>query len=145
MTSITIIVPDGYTAVKNGDVIRIEKLPEQKPQKGWMPYEGELIEVSDSFTDRWRFRYCKLYDHTAALPWKDTEGVGWVHARPLSNPLIVQFRPHDGGECPCPGQRVVCLSRGGEIFTDVSDSFDWDNNNNHPHDIIGWAPVKGDK
>lgn len=144
MTIITIEVPDGYTAVKNGDVIRIEKLPEPEPQKEWMPHEGELIEVSNSLTDRWRFRYFKRYSRYVKFPWKDTEGVGWVHARPLSNPMIVQFRPHDGGECPCPGQRVVCLSRNGIIFTDVSDSFDWDHNS-HPHDIIGWAPVEGDK
>lgn len=144
MTSVTIEVPDGYTAVTDGDVIRIEKLPEPESQEEWMPYAGELIEVSDSLAGLRMFRYFKQYSHDAKFPWEDTEGARWIHARPLSNPLIVQFHPHDGGECPCPGQRVVCLSRNGIIFTDVSDSFDWDHNN-HPHDIIGWAPVKGDK
>ena len=68
----------------------------------------------------------------------------WRHARPLSDPNIIQLRPHTPGDpMPCSGDtKVMVRIKGGRLLTGDADEWDWKCD---PHgssvDIVAWAPL----
>lgn len=93
----------------------------EKPEPEWKPFPGEVCEVTDT------------------LPWPDKPSVSiaserpkisesgfhWEHWRPLSNPLVVQFRPYDGRLNPYPGKWVDVKYLSGIVHTRLSSGVDW--------------------
>ena len=133
---------------------RIEKLQAQiaeisaelealkaKAEPEWVPFPGEMIEVRSSDEDSWRVRIATgeaVGGRVQVFCDGEMGGqfMGWGQARPLSDPNVIQFRPHNPkNPMPCNSDtNVVARLLGGTIRSNCAAAFIWSQ-------ITAWAPL----
>ena len=119
---------------------RIAELEAQMNEPEWVPFPGELIEVRNvgGPEDGWKIR--RFVSKGGSVAPFVCEGEGnnyrWMNARPLSDPNIIQLRPHTPGDpMPCDGKSMVVVRiPDGRISSGKAYSWAWDG-------IVAWAPL----
>ena len=117
---------------------RIAELEAQMNEPEWHPFAGEIVEVSD-FGHDWIVRQITAYNPGDDFPYKTGKGTDWKYARPLSDPNIIQLRPHTPGDpMPCDGH-VRVIAHYGDLDVDnyvigQACSRNW-------KDVTAWAPL----
>ena len=123
---------------------RIEKLQAQvaeisaelealKAQPEWVPFPGEIVEVSDGGSQWIVRKFHSMKDRR----YMTHGGALWNFARPLSDPNVIQLRPHKTGDpMPCEGGERVFYRIGGGMLRMImrAGDLDWSKR-------ISWAPV----
>ena len=121
---------------------RLRALVQQETEAGYIPRVGEIAEFRDS-EDEWIALEFKAFDDDPCYPYR-CGMLNWEQCRPLSNPLVLQFREHVPGDpMPCDGvQSVTALFRSNITVTGRADVRDWGCREHNPSsEIIGWLPV----
>jgi hypothetical protein len=127
----------------------LELAPKEAPPN-WLPPREMVVEICDDLEDgEWSVRLVKTFRKDDAFPIIDSVGVSWRFARPLRNPLVLQFRPHVPGN-PIPegvteaaakaGGEVLVMLESGDVFADIARNLSWRKNPGNT-DIIGWLPI----
>ena len=118
---------------------RIAELEAQLAEPEWVPFPGEIVEVSEGGT-QWAVR---KFQHMTGVRYGTYGGALWNLARPLSDPNIIQLRPHTPGDpMPCDSDQQVIVNRKSGIEIGVSRFFDWGTWCDDPkYRIVAWAPL----
>ena len=113
---------------------RIAEIEAQMNEPEWVPFPGEIVEVSDAGKE-WVVRKFYKYKTGEEFPYV-SDFAKWGHARPLSDPNVIQFRPHTPGDpMPCSrAARVVVRLLSGEISSSEAGTWVWEG-------ITAWAPL----
>ena len=115
---------------------RIAELEAQLAEPEWVPFPGEIVEVSDVGTS-WHVARFRSHEDGREFPFRSSpNGVSWKYARPLSDPNVIQLRPHTPGDpMPCDGKSMVVVRiPDGRIASGKAYSWAWDG-------IVAWAPL----
>lgn len=104
-------------------------------------WEGQLVEMSD--IDDWYLKVFDRYISCSSFPYRNTRGGSYRHCRPLQDPLILQFKPHNpGDQMPCDGGlRVMIMRRDGGVSRGTARMMYWSESGDSS--IIGWMPADG--
>lgn len=105
-------------------------------------WEGQLVECRDDCDAEWtspRRFYCAKGERFSTSTRCSRGETDWDQCRPLQDPNILQFKPHDASEeCPCqPGLDVLLKYCNGTLVNSiVAASAPW-------HLVKGWMPANG--
>lgn len=124
---------------------RIAELEAQMNEPEWVPFVGEIVEVSDNDLDeKWTARRFASYSGNAEYRYRSDNGEYWKHCRPLSDPNVIQLRPHRPGDpMPCDDNtRVIYRLRNGDYTTEWAFNLDWGVQDYPATEIDAWAPVR---
>ena len=120
---------------------RIAEIEAQMAEPDWVPFPGEMIEVRNNDTDSWLVRVATgevVGGCVQAFIDGETNGMfmEWRQARTLSDPNVIQLRPHTPGDpMPCDGKSMVVVRiPDGRIASGKAYSWAWDG-------IVAWAPL----
>ena len=146
---------------------RIEKLQAQvaeisaeleslkaKAEPEWVPFPGEIIETR-AYTEAhtWQLRVAtggtdKMGRVTTYLNGERSgEVTTWADARPLSDPNVIQLRPHKAGDpMPCAPDTLVIVRFCNGIIPNVNrpaSEWEWVARGSGGYSIAAWAPLPG--
>lgn len=121
---------------------RIAEIEKQIKESGWVPYPGEIVEVSD-YGEEWVVRRIASCDAEEEFPYRCEDGSVWKCVQQLSDPNIIQLRPHTPGDPqPCDDNtRVIYRLRNGDCTTEWAFTLDWGIQDFPATEIDAWAPV----
>lgn len=132
-------------------IAKLEKelveLKEQCVDVPWTPREGEICEVSENGRE-WLVRKVYKYKPEEENPYV-SDFAKWPLARPLNDPMVIQFIPHKPGDpMPCGGdEEVIIRFRSGCIGVQHAGETDWSlaiARSLFSSDVIAWAPLNED-
>ena len=111
-----------------------------KAQPEWVPFPGEIVEVSDGLSQWIVRKFHSMRDRR----YMTHGGALWNFARPLSDSNVIQLRPHTPGEpMPCRDDVSVIVRFGdGAHVTDFAGNVYWDAASKPRNAIVAWAPLQ---
>ena len=107
----------------------------------WKPRKGELCEFWDGNPRNPRIDYFQQMSTGQPYIFAATHDT-WKHCRPIQDPNLIQMIPHDGGECPVPGDtKVLVKIRDGAMWDSRAKNLRW-RHADLGRDIVKYAVLK---